>query len=110
MPGGDKTGPRGEGSKTGRGLGYCADYDQPGWAAPQPGQGLGLGFRWGGRGRGRGRGLGNRFAPGFWPGRWRDTFSTPPVSQDEAINDLKAQAEEMQKTLRKIQDRLDGLE
>lgn len=31
MPRGDKTGPNGEGPKTGRGLGYCAGSDTPGY-------------------------------------------------------------------------------
>ena len=45
MPDGDRTGPTGGGPQTGRGLGYCADNDQPG-------RGFGRGF--GRRGRGRG--------------------------------------------------------
>ena len=31
MPRGDGTGPAGRGPKTGRGLGYCAGYDSPGY-------------------------------------------------------------------------------
>ncbi len=31
MPRGDRTGPDGKGSKTGRGLGDCADSDSPGF-------------------------------------------------------------------------------
>ena len=46
MPGGDGTGPMGYGPMTGRGMGYCAGFDRPGFASP--------GF---GRGRGMGRGL-----------------------------------------------------
>jgi hypothetical protein len=38
MPQGDGTGPRGSGSMTGRGMGYCAGYAQPGFASA--GQGL----------------------------------------------------------------------
>ena len=56
MPGGDRTGPRGLGPMTGRGLGYCAGYPTPGYTR---GSGLGLGWGWGrGRGFGRGRGMG----------------------------------------------------
>lgn len=36
MPGGDGTGPMGMGSMTGRGAGYCAGYDTPGYANPVP--------------------------------------------------------------------------
>jgi hypothetical protein len=46
MPGGDRTGPSGEGQKTGRGLGICAGYDEPGYATPR-GFGRGRGFRFG---------------------------------------------------------------
>ena len=31
MPRGDRTGPEGTGSKTGRALGYCAGFDTPGY-------------------------------------------------------------------------------
>jgi len=31
MPRGDRTGPDGMGQMTGRGLGYCAGYDSPGF-------------------------------------------------------------------------------
>ncbi|MFX1365392.1 MAG: DUF5320 domain-containing protein [Promethearchaeota archaeon] len=56
MPGGDRTGPRGLGSLTGRGLGYCAGYDTPGYTK---GFGMGLGRGgWRGRGGGYGRGFG----------------------------------------------------
>ena len=54
MPSGDRTGPRGLGSMAGRGLGYCAGYDSPGYTK---GFGMGLGRGWG-RARGVGRGLG----------------------------------------------------
>jgi len=55
MPGGDRTGPLGQGPRTGRGLGWCNDNDRPGYADPAPGRGLGLGR---GRGAVMGRGLG----------------------------------------------------
>ena len=53
MPGGDRTGPRGMGSKTGRGAGYCAGYNVPGSANPVFGGGFG-GVGRGGFGGGRG--------------------------------------------------------
>jgi len=64
MPGGDRTGPRGLGTRTGRALGYCAGYDVPG-STYGPGfgygRGGGRGMAWGsGRGRGYGRGWGYR--------------------------------------------------
>ena len=67
MPRGDRTGPAGFGPMTGRGLGYCAGYDTPGYTK---GPGMGLGRGWG-RGGGYGRGLawrrgGGRGFGGSW--------------------------------------------
>lgn len=56
MPYGDKTGPDGQGARTGRGLGNC---NGQGGAGRGVGRGLGRGGGRGmGRGLGRGRGLG----------------------------------------------------
>jgi len=55
MPGGDQTGPMGQGPMTGRGAGYCAGYNQPGWMNRMLGRWLGRGPG-GGRGWGGGRG------------------------------------------------------
>ena len=43
MPGGDRKGPMGDGPKTGRGLGYCADNDQPSYPIGRAGRGFGRG-------------------------------------------------------------------
>ena len=72
MPWGDGTGPRGFGPMTGRGAGYCAGYDVPGYMNPVPGggfsgRGAGRGF-----GRGMGRGFGRRMGRGFG---WRAQFA-----------------------------------
>jgi hypothetical protein len=48
MPRGDGTGPAGMGPMTGRGAGFCADFDAPGYANPvgyRCGFGQGRGFR-----------------------------------------------------------------
>jgi len=50
MPSGDRTGPMGQGSMTGRGLGYCEGHDSPGYE-----KGFG--------GRGRGYRFGRRMGP-----------------------------------------------
>jgi len=56
MPNLDGTGPRGQGSKTGRGMGKCNPDNKP-QESPKTGQGLGLGKGMAaGRGRGQGRG------------------------------------------------------
>lgn len=41
MPRGDRTGPMGQGPRTGRGMGFCAGNDVPGCAS---GRGFGRGF------------------------------------------------------------------
>ena len=56
MPKGDRTGPWGYGSRTGRGLGYCAGYNSPGYTKG-PGMGWGRGSGWGSGWRGGGRGF-----------------------------------------------------
>lgn len=58
MPGGDRTGPRGEGPRAGRGLGFCSGYRTPGYTKGIPRGG-------GGFGRGRGFGFGRGFGRGF---------------------------------------------
>jgi hypothetical protein len=69
MPFGDRTGPRGMGPMTGRGVGFCAGFGQPGFTSPMPLRGwfgFGRGF-----GRGRGRGMGRRwFSPYPYYPRW----------------------------------------
>jgi len=44
MPQGDRTGPNGQGSMTGRGRGFCAGFNAPGFM--NSGFGRGRGFRW----------------------------------------------------------------
>ncbi|WP_048129996.1 DUF5320 domain-containing protein [Methanosarcina sp. WH1] len=62
MPNGNRTGPTGNGSKTGRNLGYCTGNDSPGYTKGVP---SGAGRRFGGQksggrksGSGSGRGMG----------------------------------------------------
>ncbi len=57
MPRGDKTGPNGNGPRTGRGLGYCTGNNQPGY--------LNNDLRGTGRGFGRGYGFRNGGGRGF---------------------------------------------
>jgi hypothetical protein len=61
MPMGDRTGPWGLGPRSGRGLGYCAGFPNPGFMNPS----AGFLFRRG-VGRGFGRGLGFGRGRGFW--------------------------------------------
>ena len=74
MPGGDGTGPLGQGPRTGRALGYCAGYPMPGFM--NPGFGFGRGFRrFGGRG----------FGIGFGWRRWRFVPITPAPIQPQQV-------------------------
>ena len=57
MPGGNRTGPMGQGPRTGRGAGDCGDRDEAGFTTA-PGRRGFFGGRGGGAGRGRGRGFG----------------------------------------------------
>lgn len=101
MPRGDRTGPAGQGPMTGRGLGYCAGYNSPGFT-----RGYGMGMGWGGGRRGYGYGYGRGyFGPNYaYP---------PPVQQqtepEQEISALKAQAGALQNQLKNILDRLESL-
>ena len=60
MPGGNKTGPLGDGPMTGRRLGNCVGNDQPGFNATLGNFGYGYG-----RGFGRRHGWGGQMGYGF---------------------------------------------
>jgi len=115
MPRGDRTGPNGMGPMTGRGAGYCAGYNVPGYMNPGPGYGaygrgygLGMAWRrgWGGGGRGRGFGAGYAYpvppAPGYAP------YPVQP-SADAQLQALKTQAEYLQSQLESINGQIANL-
>jgi len=109
MPGGDRTGPRGLGPRTGRAVGYCAGYNMPGYA--NPGFGRGFGF---GRGRGFGRGFQGR-GRGFW-GRGVHPYPVPyypdiypePSKEDEKVY-LEDVVKGLEEELKMIRERLQEL-
>jgi len=121
MPRGDGTGPMGMGPMTGRAAGYCAGYQVPGYANPIPGRGFGAGF-----GRGRGFGFGRGWGRGFgWGFVGRGGYAAPygaqsypvygtgyvpPVTQEQELDVLKAQAENFQNALNDIQKRIEELQ
>lgn len=109
MPGGDRTGPRGMGQRTGRGAGFCSGYNMPGYANPGPAGG----FRGAGRGGGRGR-RNMYYATGlpYWARFGVENYE-PMVAQPEPeseLNVLKQQAEYFQNMLTNIQDRMSEIE
>ena len=94
MPGGDRTGPRCLGPRTGRSLGYCSGYDSSGFD-----RGYGRGRN---PGRGFGRGLGGR-SRGFWWLGYRDPYYRPQdpfgVNLQPNKDEEKAYLEELVKNL-----------
>ena len=64
MPAGDKTGPRGQGSRTGRAKGLCSGNSTPGYANEENRGGAGRGTDKGSRGLGKGLRKGHGFGRG----------------------------------------------
>jgi len=112
MPRGDRTGPMGQGSMTGRGAGYCAGYNLPGQANQVSGRGFGRGWR-GGRGFGWGGGWrsGGRFYASVVPRPLG--YYAPPVSaydEEGEAKFLRAEATRIKDALDDIEKRLTELE
>ena len=102
MPRGDKTGPNGAGSKTGRTLGYCVGNKQAGF------ENNSIAY---GRGNRRGFGRGNHYSNGFVRGigfvfRHQGVFDLVDISEktliENEINILKDQ-------LLKLEEKLETL-
>jgi len=110
MPGGDRTGPAGLGPRTGRGLGYCAGYNTPGYT-----RGAGWGGGWG-RGRGWGRGFGRGFGRG-WGYGYRDPYYAPapvyapvqPISTSDNLNMLKQEKEYLESEMKGMQGAIEDI-
>ncbi|MDD4193027.1 MAG: DUF5320 domain-containing protein [Mangrovibacterium sp.] len=109
MPSGNRTGPMGQGPRTGRALGFCSGYDTPGYTK---GFGMGMGRGMGqGMGMGRGRGFGRGFNfGGFFPGLGQFLPWQQSVSKDDEIRMLKSQAEALSRTQADLEKRLRELE
>jgi len=112
MPGGDRTGPGGLGPRTGRGLGYCAGYDTPGYTK---GPGMGLGRGWGrGWGRGRGRGYGRGW--GYGVPIYSPIVAPPPaytsyrpISSVDQLTMLKQEKEYLESEMNGVKTALDDI-
>ena len=93
MPAFDKTGPQGQGSMTGRGLGPCAV------PAGRQGRGRGMGMRMGfGRCCGYGRGLGRYFG--------RNT----PQTKEEKLEDVEAYKKALKEEMEEVDKELVDLQ
>ena len=117
MPRGNRMGPFGAGPRTGRGAGFCAGYNLPGYTNPAFGRGYGMG---GWMGRGGGYGWRHWFYatgqpgwmraggdPGYYAG-WENPFS--PLSHERELEELKAQAAFFKDNIQAIETRIKELE
>jgi hypothetical protein len=101
MPFGDRTGPAGEGPRTGRGAGFCGGY-------PEAGPPFGRGF---GRCRGgAGRGWRHQFFATGLPGWQRAAVSVTPPESGQELQALKSQAARFENALEDIRKRIQELE
>jgi len=97
MPQGDRTGPNGKGSKSGRGLGFCVGNDTAGYLTKEIGMGRGAGY-------GRGNGYGNQHrgmgfgARGYRHG-YQGDISEKTLIENE-INILKDQLTALEERLK----------
>ena len=125
MPAGDGTGPMGMGPMSGRGAGFCAGYDAPGYANPVPGLGWGFGRGFRGRGgRGGGRGWRHWYYATGLPGwarfgyapAWGTPYAAygapyaPTMTREQEIEMLQDQAKYFQDALDDIVKRIEELE
>jgi hypothetical protein len=118
MPAGDRTGPRGRGPRSGRGMGYCSGY--AGQGRVRPGRAVddrrGRGVRGGSwEGYGPGRGGGRRRGPwrthAGWPpaAQWERTPYAPPTREQE-IEMLREEAEWLTSQLDNISQHMEKSE
>jgi uncharacterized protein DUF5320 len=100
MPRGDKTGPQGLGSMTGRGMGSCTGNENPGNnSSTRTGRGRGRGF-FGGFGQGGAKGFGRG------TGRFQDQNSeTEKNGLEDEVSMLKGQMKILEEQLAKMQDK-----
>ena len=107
MPGGDRTGPRGFGARTGRGLGYCAGNDVPG-STYDPGYGCGRG-----RGRGGGYGRGLVYREPIYPPPFKYTApvytSRAPLEPVDKLTMLKQEKNYLESELKGIGNALEDI-
>jgi hypothetical protein len=90
---------------TGRGAGFCAGFDEPGFASAPGGGGGRTAQRFGFFGRGRGNR--NRF---YARGRWASGYSRYGMSREEELEALKNQVKYMEEGLEETRNYLSELE
>ncbi|HOO41924.1 MAG TPA: DUF5320 domain-containing protein [Syntrophales bacterium] len=116
MPRGDGTGPMRMGTMTGRGMGFCAGYDRPGYTGSIGGGiGFGRGCRLGYGGRGWRRGFDTSGLPGwkrFGPYNMPYSYTAPYPQTDPEMQKqaLKSQSDLLQAELDQIRKRLEEID
>ena len=105
MPAGNRMGPRNMGPRTGRGMGYCAGNDQPGYTNAGPG------FAGAGRGAFGSRGYRNWFhATGMtgWERGMRGYYPPAPyrMTEEEEQETLRDQEKWLEEQLNDVRTRL----
>lgn len=114
MPAGDRTGPLGQGPRTGRASGFCSGYNTPGYVTSFGG-GMGRGFGGGmgrgfGRGMGKGRGFGRNWNSGNAFAGFHQGFPWgPTMTKEDEIRLLKSQSEYLKNSQKEIEERLNEL-
>ena len=117
MPGGDRTGPMGNGAMRGRAAGFCAGFDAPGYTDPaaQGGAGMRMGRRRGGWGSPSAGGQGwlcRSFAARRMGrrGMGRYAFWSQPLNPDRDMETLKNRSQALASELAFVNSRLRDIE
>ncbi|HUU03459.1 MAG TPA: DUF5320 domain-containing protein [Myxococcota bacterium] len=106
MPGGDRTGPMGQGPRTGRAAGYCAGYDRPGYV-----NGYGGGYGWGhGRGHRWGRGYDRGVVQAPYPAWGAPPWGAYAPSTKDELEMLKGEHEHLEQIMADIQKRIKDIQ
>ena len=98
MPQGDGTGPNGQGPLTGRGMGYCAGFNVPGFMNPCFGRGFG---------RGRGFAFRSRAMQAVMPIQMQPQVITEKQEKQylkQELETLKQEIEDIQKRLKDLKE------
>ena len=108
MPGGDRTGPIGNGPMTGRAAGFCVGNQIPGYTNPSN---IGYGKRYGfGREFGRGfnrRNMGRRGL--FLQRNYREHYVSSDISKTEELSYLENTIKNLEDEIKAIRERIKDL-
>ncbi len=105
MPRGDRTGRSGMGPMTGRGMGFCAGYDMPGYANTGFGRGFGIGM-----GRKMGFGLGGGFGRGMAYRYGAGPYQAEPVASQKVTEaSVKRDIDVLERELSSLREQLASL-